>query len=251
MRPRVVVVLLVSNRDIVKTVSFAKPTYIGDPINTIRIFNEKEVDEIAVLDISATSQKRGPDFEFLSDIAAEAFMPLSYGGGVQSLSDARSLFRLGFEKVVVSTAAFRTETFLHQLVDEFGSSSIVVCLDVKRGKRGEFHVVVGSGTESIDRSLESVLGFLDSANVGEVIIQSIDRDGTASGYDIDLIRTASEKLSCQLVALGGAGSLRDFRPAISSGASAVGAGSLFCFYGPRRAVLINYPEQDELKGALG
>lgn len=250
MKTRVIPVLLLHKGDLVKTVRFRDPVYVGDPINAVRVFNEKEVDEIAIFDIGVTREHGQIDYDLVSDIAAEAFMPISYGGGIRTVEDAERIFDLGFEKIILSSHALLEPEDLPRLVGMFGSSSIVACVDVSGSGRSEWEVRSASGTQSHSVSLESHLEYLSKCGVGEIFVQSIDRDGTRSGFDVDLIQLAAGIVSCPLVALGGAGSVDDLEVAVGAGASAVAAGSLFCFFGPRRAVLINYPSRDELEKQL-
>jgi cyclase len=250
-KTRVIPVLLLRGKGLVKTVKFKDPKYIGDPINSVRIFNEKEVDELVFLDITATPEGRGPDFELLADIAGEAFMPMAYGGGITSLEQVQRIFALGFEKVVIDTAAYGAPQLIRDAVAIFGSQSIVGCVDVRRTLLGryELHSHAGKTRQSVGL-LDHVAG-LERLGVGEIIVNAVDRDGTQSGYDIKLLQQVSSAVSVPVVACGGASGLDDFVAAVQQGgASAVAAGSLFVFVGPHRAVLINYPDRAELARRL-
>jgi imidazole glycerol-phosphate synthase subunit HisF len=245
MRSRVIPVLLMdANKRLVKTVRFGARTYIGDPFNVIRIFNEKEVDELCVLDIDATSQHRGPDFDFLRQLSSECFMPLAYGGGIRSAEDCEKLNALGVEKFVIGSAA-NQPGFVRSLANQFGSQAIIGCVDVRdEGARGT--CVVHSGSQKIGLDPDEYSLFLQGEGVGEILLQSVDRDGARTGYDLSLIRRIAHKLSVPLIAIGGAGGIEDLVEAFRAGASAAASGSAFCFIGRLRAVLISYPTSTEI-----
>jgi len=250
-KTRVIPVLLLRGRGLVKTVRFGDPKYIGDPINAVRIFNEKEVDELIFLDISATAQGREPPFEFLKDIAGEAFMPMAYGGGITTLEHVRRIFALGFEKVIVNSAAYRDIGLIGEAAAMFGSQSIVGCVDVRRMLFGRYELTSRSSLAREGVKLDTHLRALADAGVGEILVNSIDRDGTMSGYDLKLIHAVTAQVQVPVIACGGAGSIEDFVRAVEVGqAAAVAAGSLFVFVGPHRAVLINYPDRDVLRARL-
>lgn len=251
MRTRVIPVLLLRGRGLVKTVKFKDPKYVGDPINSVRIFNEKEVDELVFLDITATCEGRGPDFGLLEDIAGEAFMPMAYGGGITTLDQIRRVFALGFEKVIINTAAYSTPELVGKAVAMYGSQSIVGCVDVRRSLLGRYELYTHSGRFRQAIGLRAHLSRLEQLGVGEVLVNSIDRDGTQSGYDLPLLREASDAVRVPVIACGGAGSIDDLVSAVAEGgASAVAAGSMFVFVGPHRAVLINYPDRNLLAERL-
>jgi len=245
-RARVIPCLLLSGERLVKTVRFTQPTYIGDPINAVKIFNDREVDELAILDISATRERRDPPFEHLRAIAGECFMPLSYGGGVRTLEQARQLFGIGVEKVLINSAAADDPSLLAAIAAEYGSQAVIAGIDVKKDWLGRTRVFTSAGTRNTGRTPSEYAQAMAGSGAGEILLTSIDRDGTMTGYDLELIREISAAVSIPVIACGGAGSVRDFGPAIAAGASAVAAGSLFVFSGPRRAVLINYPSPSEL-----
>ena len=250
-KTRVIPVLLLRGRGLVKTIKFKDPTYIGDPINSVRIFNEKEVDELVFFDIEASREKRGPDFDFLEDIASEAFMPMAYGGGITSIDQIRRIFRLGFEKVIIDSAAYAGEALIRQASSTFGAQSIVGCVDVKRTLLGRYELYSQSGRTKQPVNLLDHVRALEQQGVGEIIVNAIDRDGIQAGYDLKLIREVTSATQLPVVACGGAGSLDDMVAAINiGGATAVAAGSLFVFVGPHRAVLINYPSRAELSRLL-
>lgn len=250
-KTRVIPVLLLRGRGLVKTVKFKDPTYIGDPVNSVRIFNEKEVDELVFLDIFATREGRGPDFDLLADIAGEAFMPMAYGGGITSLEQIRRVFALGFEKVVIDSAAYGGGALIREAAAVFGAQSIVGCVDVRRTLLGRYELYSHAGGTKQPVGLVDHVKALEQQGVGEIIVNAIDRDGTQSGYDLKLIREVASNVQVPVVACGGAGSLDDMAAAVhDAGASAVAAGSLFVFVGPHRAVLINYPPRAELAKRL-
>jgi len=250
-KTRVIPMLLLRGKGLVKTVKFKEPKYIGDPINSVRIFNEKEVDELVFLDITATTEGRGPDFELLADIAGEAFMPMAYGGGITSLEQVKRIFSLGFEKVVIDSAAYDAPQLIRDAVAIYGSQSIVGCVDVRRTLLGRYELSSHAGKTKQNVGLTAHVRELERLGIGEIIVNSVDRDGTQSGYDLKLIREVSSAVSIPVVACGGASSLDDFVAAVhDGGASAVAAGSFFVFVGPHRAVLINYPARADLTKRL-
>lgn len=248
---RVMPVLLLKGYGLVKTVKFRNPTYIGDPINAVKIFNEKEVDELVFLDISATPEGRGPNYELLADIAGEAFMPMAYGGGLTNVEEVRRIFSLGFEKVVISTASYSNLNLISEVSSIFGAQSIVGCIDIRRNLLGHY-VLCSTSAQKRERSqLRDHLAALVQAGVGEIMINSIDRDGTMSGYDLSLLQMVSQEVSVPVIACGGAGSINHFIEAVEKAhVSAVAAGSMFVFFGPHRAVMINYPDRQALTDLL-
>jgi imidazole glycerol-phosphate synthase subunit HisF len=249
-RARVIPCLLLSGERLVKTVRFKQPTYVGDPINAVKIFNDREVDELAILDIGATRDRRDPPFEHLRAIAGECFMPLSYGGGIRTIEHARRLFSIGIEKVLINTAAAETPTLVAAIAGEYGSQAVIAGIDVKKDWLGRSRVFTRAGSQNTGKDPRAHAEAVVAQGAGEILLTSIDRDGTMSGYDVEMIRDLAAAVPVPLVACGGAGSLAHFAEAIGAGASAVAAGSLFVFAGPRRAVLINYPSAAELRAAL-
>jgi cyclase len=244
---RVIPCLLMHNGGLFKTVRFRDARYIGDPINAVRIFNEKEVDELVLLDIGRGGARRAPEFELLGDIASEAFMPLAYGGGIASIEHVRRLYGLGFEKVVINTAAADHPQLVEQAATLAGSSGVVVSIDVRRNWLGKYSVWVASGARDLKREPAAYAREMERRGAGEILLNAIDRDGTMDGYDLELVRRVSEAVSIPVVVAGGAGSLHHFREAVDAGASAVAAGSLFVYHGKHQAVLITYPEYEELE----
>ena len=252
MLPRVIPILLLRKNGLYKTRKFKDSRYVGDPINAVRIFNEKEVDELIFLDIDASKEATSPNLSAIADMTRECFMPLCYGGGVSSLADIEKILRLGVEKVAINTALFYQPAFVKEAVKEFGSSTIVASIDYKKSMWGKNIVFVKGGTTSTKREVGEYAKAAEDLGVGEVLLNSIERDGTNSGYDIATLSKVSQALSIPLVACGGAGSTEDMKLAIVAGkASAVAAGALFVFVGKHRAVLINYPSQDEIREAFG
>lgn len=243
LKNRVIPCLLLSNGGLVKTKKFKNGVYVGDPINAIRIFNEKEVDELVLLDIRASIERRGPNYDLLKEIASECFMPLGYGGGITSIDQIRILLRLGIEKVIINTALNYNPSFVKDAVTTFGSQAITASIDVRRKLFGKREVMTLSGTEATGLDPVEAAVKATELGVGEILLTSIDAEGSMEGYDIDLLTKVSQSVNVPVIASGGAGKLEHFRTAVVEGhASAVSAGSMFVFYGPHRAVLITYPE---------
>lgn len=249
-RVRVIPALLLQKGGLVKSVRFKDWKYVGDPINAVKIFNEKEVDELVLLDISATAEKRPPNIRQIREIAGEAFMPLGYGGGITTLDEIKMLISAGVEKVILNTSAFRNSGLVEQGANYVGSQSIVVSMDVKKNLWGKYKVYVQNATVNTGLDPVEYAVRMERAGAGEILLNAVDRDGTFSGYDTGLIGMVSSKVNIPVVAIGGAATVNDFARAVSSGASAVSAGSMFVFQGPHRAVLISYPGQQELKDKL-
>jgi imidazole glycerol-phosphate synthase subunit HisF len=248
--PRVIPVLLFSKGGLYKTTRFKNPVYVGDPINAVKIFNEKEVDELVFTDIAATPEGRRPDFERIKEIAGECFMPLCYGGGIRSIEDIKAVIGCGVEKVAINSLAVEKPEFIREAASELASSTIVVSIDVKKDFFGKRHVYSHSGTRRTDKHPVEFASLMERMGAGEILLTSIDKDGTQTGYDLELIKMVSEAVSIPVIACGGAGRVGDFSQALEARASAVAAGSMFVFYGKRRAVLINFPSQQELKEAF-
>ena len=241
-RPRVIPILLMNKGGLYKTRQFQRPSYVGDPINTMRLFNDKEVDEIALLDIGATREGRGPDFDTIADIVSESFMPLAYGGGVRSINDARKLFDVGVEKVILGTAALKQPELIGLIAEVAGSQAVVVSIDVKKTFLSGQRVFVQNGKKSTRMDPVTYAQRAVRAGAGELLLTSIDREGMMAGYDLELTRKVSGAVGIPVIAHGGARNLTDLKAGIQEGqASAVAAGSMFVYQGPHRAVLINYP----------
>lgn len=242
-RVRVIPVLQIHQKKLVKTTCFKHPGYVGDPLNAIKIFNDKQVDEIAVIDIGATPEKSSPDFRFIEELASECFMPMAYGGGIKTLEHASTLIQLGVEKLIIGSSFFEKQELISSIASKYGSQSVVVSVDIKRNIFGAYRVYVdggrtNTGFDPLEYSLSA-----QKKGAGEILLQSIDRDNTRRGYDIKMIQNVSKVLDIPLVPCGGAASISDFGNAIRAGASAVAAGNMFIYKGIHRAVLINYPDQ--------
>jgi len=248
--PRVIPVLLFREGGLYKTTRFKDPVYVGDPINAVKIFNEKEVDELVFVDITATTEKRRPDFERIREIAGECFMPLCYGGGVRSIEDAKQVIACGVEKVAINSYAVENPNFVRDAASELASSTIVVSIDAKRDFLGKYHLYTHGGKKRANWHPIEFAILMEKMGAGEILLTSIDRDGTQKGYDVELIKSVADAVSIPVIACGGAGQVSDFSQALESHASAVAAGSMFVFHGRHRAVLISFPSQQELKQAF-
>jgi cyclase len=249
--PRVMPCLLLKNGSLVKTIKFQDPGYIGDPINAVRIYNEKEVDELIFLDITATLEKRRPPFEVLTQIASECFMPVAYGGGIRDLDDVQAIFKLGIEKVAINSYAVENPSFIRAAADKFGSQSIVVAMDVRKKRFGGYEVVTRGGKQSTKLDPVKWAVQMAETGAGEILLTAVDRDGTQEGYDIELLRSVTGAVDIPVIACGGAGKLADFADAVKQGgASACAAGSMVVYFGRNRAVLINFPTRTELEKVL-
>ena len=244
---RVIPCLQVDRGRLVKTTRYQNPAYVGDLINSLRIFNEKEVDEIAVIDISATREGRSPNFEMISEMAGECFMPLAYGGGISTAEEIEKIIRSGVEKVILNTAALENLDLVRRAADLVGSQSVVVSIDVKKRWTGRYGVYTRSGTKRVDGDLLQVVDQVTAAGAGELLLNAIDRDGAMQGYDHALIRSVASRASVPVIASGGASGVEDLVHAVQqSGASAVAAGALFVYRGPHRAVLLSYPRAKDI-----
>ena len=245
-RPRIIPTLLIDDRDLIKTVQFGKRTYLGDPVNAVKIFNRKRIDELSILDIGATKNQKEPDYEILKDIASEAFMPLSYGGGITSLDQVQELLKIGYEKVVLNTAFVRKPELVTKSAELFGSQSIVASIDAKK-KNSEYKCYISDGVEETKWNPVDLAREAERLGAGEIIINSIDNDGMMNGYDIDLVKSVADVVSIPVIAIGGAGCINDFKTVIQDGhAHAAAGGSVFVYYGKLKAVLITAPSEDEL-----
>lgn len=246
-RPRVIPVLLLRDGALVKSIKFKKYNYIGDPINAVRIFNDLRADELVFLDTEATKNNRLIDLEFVTDVGEEANMPFAVGGGIRSIDDIRKVIAAGAEKVILNSAAATNPEFIREAADTFGSSTIVVCMDVKKKTFGGDRVWVKGGTQATKFTPVEFAKLVTEKGAGELIVQSIAQDGCMEGYDLELIRSIASAVEIPVVALGGAGSISDLQKAHDEGlANGLAAGSLFVYHGTKRGVLINYPERSEL-----
>ena len=251
MKTRVIPVLLLRNRGLCKTVKFKDPRYIGDPINSVRIFNEKEVDELAFIDITATPTGKGPDFDVLEQIAGEAFMPMAYGGGITTFDQVQRILSLGFEKVIFNAATFDHPQLLSDTARVYGAQSVVACLDVRKTLLGGYELCSHSAAKKRPVALQQHLARMQEIGAGELLINSVDRDGSMKGYDLALLKMVTSNSRVPVIACGGAGSIDDLEAATKQGgASAVAAGSMFVYKGIHRAVLINYPDRQTLTQRL-
>lgn len=245
-RPRVIPCLLLKDKGLVKTIKFKDPTYVGDPINAVKIFNDAKADELVFLDITATHENRITDIDVIRNIGEEAFMPFAVGGGINTIEHIKQMISAGAEKVVINTAALGNPTLLKEASEIYGRQSIVVSIDVKK-EGGDYVVYTNSGSIKYSENVVDTAKNAEAAGAGEIMINSIDQDGTQEGYDLELIKLICDAVSIPVIAVGGAGGYEHFEEAVQiGGASAVAAGSLFVFIGRKRAVLINYPDKEEL-----
>lgn len=251
LRPRIIPCLLIHKKGLVKTVNFKDPKYVGDPINAVRIFNEKEVDELIVLDIDATMENREPDYAMIENLASECRMPLCYGGGVKTVDQAQRIFGLGVEKVSLSASAIDSPDLVCNTAKIVGNQSVIVVLDIRKSlKIGNYEIWTHNGQKNTHRSPVEIAIQMENLGAGEIVLNSIDNDGMMKGYDLDLVESIRNVISLPLTVLGGAGSLNDIYALINKyGIIGASAGSLFVFKGIFRAVLINYPKREE-KDAL-
>lgn len=247
-RPRVIPVLLLKNLGLVKSKAFKDFRYIGDPINAVKIFNDLKADELVFLDITATSEKRLISLEFIKKIGEEANMPFAVGGGIRSIEDIRKIISAGAEKVILNTYAAQNPDFIKEASETFGSSTICVCIDVKKNFFGKEQTWILNGNKSTGYPPIDFAKLMQEKGAGEIIIQSIEKDGSMTGYDIDLIKKISGALTIPVVALGGAGNINHLKEAYLEGhVNGLAAGSMFVYQGPKHGVLISYPEKSEMK----
>ena len=248
-RPRIIPTLLIDDRDLIKTVQFGKRTYLGDPVNAVKIFNRKGIDELSVLDIGATKKHCEPDFELLKDIASEAFMPLSYGGGIQTIEQVRKLLAIGYEKVILNSNLVKKPELIKEASELFGSQSIVASIDAKKVKN-QYKCCIEDGTKTIDIDPVDLAKQAEDLGAGEIIMNSVDRDGMMNGYDIELVKNIVNAVNVPVIAIGGAGGIDDLKSVIQQGhAHAAAGGSMFVFYGRLKAVLITAPSENDLTAA--
>jgi cyclase len=247
----VIPVLLLENENLVKTVRFENAKYIGDPVNAVRIFNEKRVDELMLLDIRATPARGVINEAVLGDIASEAFMPVAVGGGISTLDQVERILKLGVEKVVVNSAAYDTPSLVTSIATRFGSQSVIVSMDVRKKMLRSYRVYTHGGRTSSGLDPAAYARRMADAGAGEVLVTAIEREGTGLGYDLSLIRTVSDAVDVPVIANGGASSIGDFAAAVRDGhAAAVAASSMFIYQGKHRAVLISFPDEASLRHEL-
>ena len=253
LRARIIPCLLLHKGGLVKTVRFKSPKYIGDPINAVKIFNEKEVDELMIIDIDATVERREPHYAQIEDIVSEAFMPVCYGGGVSTIEQMRRLFHSGIEKISLSAAAIHNPELISQAAEQFGSQSVIVTLDIKSSFfKHKYQVVTHNGSVKTSKNPIETAKEMETLGAGELVINNVDRDGIMNGYDISYLQKIVDAVDIPVISLGGAGGLEDLRSAIrDAGASAAAAGSIFVFHGRHKAVLISYPSQEKIYTLLG
>lgn len=245
---RVMPCLLLKGGRLVKTVRFKDPAYVGDPVNAVRIYNDKEVDDLIVLDIDAGRSGAPIQMELVSRIASECFMPMAYGGGIRTLEQIKAILAAGIEKVSLNTQALDDEAFVARAAERFGSQSVVISIDARRQRSGRYHVHAHGGRKSTGRDAVDFAVRMQEMGAGEILLNSIDRDGVMEGYELDLIRQVSAAVTVPVIACGGAGRLEHLRAAVvEGGAAAVAIGSMAVYQGRTRAVLINFPSAAELK----
>lgn len=245
-RPRILPVLLLKGNGLVKTIKFNKYRYIGDPINAVRIFNDLQADELVFLDIAATKEHRTISLDFVKSVGEEANMPFAVGGGITTIDQIRAILAAGAEKIIINTVAGLNPDFVSEAANAFGSSTIVVCIDVKKTLFGKEQVWIESGGKALNYNPVEFAKMIEQKGAGEIIVQSIMRDGMMNGYDLQLLKSISNSLSIPVVGLGGAGKYDDLSNAVNlSNCSAVAAGSMFVYHGERQGVLINYPNKEE------
>jgi imidazole glycerol-phosphate synthase subunit HisF len=244
---RIIPCLLVKNKGLVKTIKFKDPKYVGDPINAVKIFNEKEVDEIIILDIDATGENREPDYKMIENLANECRMPLCYGGGIKTVDQAQRVLSLGVEKIALSSIAFENSDLIQKIASQVGNQSVVVIIDAKKKwLTNNYEAFTHNGERKTKLEVVKMAKFFESMGAGEIVINSIDQDGLMQGYDLDLVEQIRKNITIPLTVLGGAGSYNHIHELVSRyGVIGASAGSLFVFKGKYRAVLINYPEKAE------
>lgn len=251
LRVRIIPALLLKDDALVKTVRFKNPGYIGDPINTVRIFNELEVDELTFLDISASPRRKDPNFRLLREIADECFMPLSYGGGIRDFDTAARIFDIGFEKVVLNTITHENPQLITRLANHFGSQAVIVSIDVKKNFWGSYEVVTLSASKNTHTKPDAWAKMAESLGAGEILLTSVDREGTWSGFDVELTKRVSEAVDVPVIAHGGAGSVEHIGQVVRDGkASAVALGSMVVYQKKDMGVLVNFPDREELSNVL-
>jgi cyclase len=247
-RVRIIPVLTIDGLSLVKTVKFKKPNYLGDPINAIKIFNDKEVDEIAVLDITASSKKKGPNFKLIEEMATECFMPMAYGGGITSIEEIKKIFSLGVEKIILNSILLEKPDLIQEAAEQYGSQSVLASVDIKKNLFGSYKPAFVSGDRIAKEGVVELAKKYQTYGAGEILLHNIDKDGTFGGLDEVLIKQVSAALSVPLIACGGVNSFENMLSGIQAGASAIAAGSYFAYRNnDTRSILISYPSPKELK----
>ena len=248
---RVIPCLLLQDDSLVKTINFKKPGYIGDPVNTARIFNELEIDELAVLDITATNKKRKPNFKILSELANECFMPLAYGGGICDFEDAKKIFQIGIEKIIINSYAFDRPAFITELAEHFGNQAVVASIDVKKNLFGKYQVYSNAGNKKQKVDVVTWAQELEKLGAGEILLTAIHQEGTWKGFDTDLIKSVTDAVDIPVIANGGASSINDIGKAVKQGnASAVSIGSMVVYQNKGMGVLVNFPDKIKIEKTL-
>ena len=251
LKTRIIPCLQLIGDSLVKTVKFKNPDYIGDPINTVRIFNELEVDELCFLDIRASIEEREPNIEILQQISNECFMPLAYGGGIKNFETAKKIFAIGIEKIVINTQAYHQLKLISTISEHFGAQAMVASIDVKKNLWGKYNVFINDGTEKIEADVLDWAKQLENAGAGEILLTSMDKDGTWSGFDIDITKKVSEAVGIPVIANGGAGSVDHISEVVKKArASAVALGSMVVYQQKGMGVLVNFPDKRKLEGAV-
>jgi len=248
LKTRVIPVLLLRDNGLIKTIKFKNSKYIGDPLNAIKIFNEKEVDELIFLDVDASKEKKEPNYQLIEDFASECFMPVCYGGGISNIEQIKKIFSLGIEKISLNNSAISNESLIKEAVEIFGSQSIVGSVDIKKSFMGKYQIYDHTSKKSLKVPFLKYIKDLENLGIGEILINSVNQDGLQNGYDIDLLKQVVNYVKIPVIACGGAGSLKDFKKVKEeANVSAVAAGSFFVFHGKHSAVLITYPKYEELE----
>jgi len=252
LQTRVIPVLLLQNKGLVKTVNFKNPKYIGDPLNAIKIFNEKEVDELIFLDIDASKKRTEPDYELIRDFASECFMPVCYGGGISNIEQIKKIFTMGIEKISLNHVALNGDSLIKEAVEVYGSQSIIVAIDIKKSFMGKYQIYDHIKRKNLKISFLDYIKHIEELGAGEIFLNNVDLDGTQKGYDIGLLKEIVDCVKIPVIACGGVGKLQDFKQAKNeANVSAVAAGSFFVFQGKYNAVLITYPKYHELEKLFG
>lgn len=251
LKTRIIPALLLQNESLVKTVKFSKPSYIGDPINTVRIFNELEVDELVFLDITATNKKNEPNLKILSEIANECFMPLGYGGGINSLEQAKKIFSIGFEKVILNSSALLNKGLITDIAEVYGNQAVIISIDAKINFWGNYEVWSHAGTNNSKKNPVEWAVEVENLGAGEIMLTSIDKEGTWSGFDIKLVKGVTDAVSIPVIAHGGAGTIEHISEVVKHGnASAVALGSMVVYQQKGYGVLVNFPDKNKLEEEL-
>jgi cyclase len=252
LQKRVIPCLLLHKGGLYKTQKFKKPTYIGDPINAIKIFNEKEVDELMFVDIDATTQNKEPNYKMIEDIASECFMPLCYGGGVKNIEQMKKIYALGVEKISLSSSAVLNPELIKEAASIFGNQSVIVTVDVKKDFWGKKKVFINNGVKNTKLDVIEFIKKVENLGAGEIVVNSVDHDGEMNGYDIELLKEIKQNAKVPIIALGGAGNLNHIKEAFEiAKVDAVACGSMFVYQGPLRGVLISYPPYQKIQEILG